>query len=187
MDLSTYALKTELPDLSPYALKSEIFSFPQNVQIAQLLNDQGIMFHGTTSTFSLVRSENQTNQNHVFFTFKDTKPVHISDAKIGTYLLGFSPTYVFTFGTKLKHFTSEQSPYLDTPFDYVTTEDLANQSQTVTHLCPISEEHTIEDFIVGAPVYLTGKVFKKIKDEWFPERSLRKLRMNGSQLLKKIQ
>ena len=50
----------------------------------------------------------------------------------------------------------------------ITENDLANQSQTVTHLCPISEEHTIEDFIVGAPVYLTGKVFKKIKDEWFP-------------------
>ena len=168
VDLNPYALKSELPDLSPYALKTEIFSLPQNVQIQQLLNDQGIMFHGTTSTFSLVRSENQTNQNHVFFTFKDTKPVHISDAKIGTFLLGFSTTYAFTAGTKLKHFTSEQSPYLDTPVDYVTTEDLANQSQTVTHLCPISEEHTIEDFIVGAPVYLTGKVFKKIKDEWFP-------------------
>ena len=41
-------------------------------------------------------------------------------------------------------------------------------SQTVTHLCPISEEHNIDDFIIGAPVYLTGKVFKKVNNDWLP-------------------
>ena len=39
---------------------------------------------------------------------------------------------------------------------YVMTEDLVNQSQTLTHLAPISEEYSINDFIVGAPAYMTG-------------------------------
>ena len=41
------------------------------------------------------------------------------------------------------------------------TEDLANQSQTLTRLAPISEEYSINDFIVGAPAYMTGTVYVK--------------------------
>ena len=51
---------------------------------------------------------------------------------------------------------------------YMTTQDLANQSMTVTHLCPIDPQHTIDDFIVGAPVYMTGKVFNHVGKEWVP-------------------
>ena len=50
---------------------------------------------------------------------------------------------------------------------YVTNEDLANQSQTITHLAPISEEYSINDFIIGAPVYMTGKVYVKENKRWY--------------------
>ena len=39
-------------------------------------------------------------------------------------------------------------------------------SHTITHLCPIASEYSISDFVVGAPVYMSGKVYKHVKDEW---------------------
>lgn len=38
---------------------------------------------------------------------------------------------------------------------------------TITHYCPIDETmNDINDFIVGAPVYMTGKVYKYTNDGW---------------------
>ena len=56
--------------------------------------------------------------------------------------------------------------YKNETVKYITNEDLANQSQTITHLAPISDEYSINDFIVGAPVYMTGKVYNRLCDDW---------------------
>ena len=44
--------------------------------------------------------------------------------------------------------------------EYVLKTEL-QQSMTITHLAPIDEELDINSFIVGAPVYMTGKVYIK--------------------------
>jgi len=45
----------------------------------------------------------------------------------------------------------------------------SNGSNTVTHYCPIEESmNSINDFIIGAPVYLTGKVYKYIDSKFIP-------------------
>ena len=48
----------------------------------------------------------------------------------------------------------------------------SNGLNTITHYCPIeSSVNTINDFVIGAPVYMTGKVYKHIGDEWRPSTS----------------
>ncbi|KAK8842899.1 hypothetical protein M9Y10_025765 [Tritrichomonas musculus] len=38
---------------------------------------------------------------------------------------------------------------------------------TITHYCPIEESiNSINDFIVGAPVYMTGNVYKQVNNKW---------------------
>ena len=44
--------------------------------------------------------------------------------------------------------------------DYVLKTEL-QQSMTITHLAPIDEELDINSFVIGAPVYMTGKVYVK--------------------------
>ena len=40
---------------------------------------------------------------------------------------------------------------------------------TITHYCPIEESmNNINDFIIGSPVYLTGKVYKYEKNKFVP-------------------
>ena len=40
---------------------------------------------------------------------------------------------------------------------------------TITHYCPIEESiNSINDFIVGAPVYMTGNVYKYVKNKFEP-------------------
>ncbi|WP_334089842.1 hypothetical protein, partial [Helicobacter typhlonius] len=40
---------------------------------------------------------------------------------------------------------------------------------TITHYCPIElSMNSIDDFIIGAPVYLTGKVYKHTENGWVP-------------------
>ena len=46
---------------------------------------------------------------------------------------------------------------------YVLKSEL-QQSMTITHLAPIDEQLDINSFIVGAPVYMTGKVYIKDYD-----------------------
>ena len=44
-----------------------------------------------------------------------------------------------------------------------------NSNTTITHYCPIEESmNSINDFVIGAPVYMTGKVYKQVKNEWIP-------------------
>ena len=44
---------------------------------------------------------------------------------------------------------------------YALKTRIQQQSMTITHLAPIDEECSIDDFIVGAPVYMTGNVYVK--------------------------
>ena len=40
---------------------------------------------------------------------------------------------------------------------------------TITHYCPIEQDlNNIDDFVVGAPVYLTGKVYKYVENKFVP-------------------
>ena len=49
----------------------------------------------------------------------------------------------------------------DFDVDYYNRIITSNQSNTtITHYCPISSNNSINDFVVGAPVYLTGDVYK---------------------------
>ncbi|KAK8898634.1 hypothetical protein M9Y10_000926 [Tritrichomonas musculus] len=44
-----------------------------------------------------------------------------------------------------------------------------NGSNTITHYAPIeSSLNDINDFIIGAPVYITGNVFKRNDNKWIP-------------------
>ncbi|KAK8895998.1 hypothetical protein M9Y10_013884, partial [Tritrichomonas musculus] len=45
----------------------------------------------------------------------------------------------------------------------------SNGSNTITHYSPIeSSMNSINDFVIGAPVYMTGKVYKHDGDTWIP-------------------
>ena len=38
-------------------------------------------------------------------------------------------------------------------------------SHSITHLCPIASEYSISDFVVGAPVYMSRKVYKHVNND----------------------
>ncbi|MBD5584770.1 MAG: hypothetical protein HDQ88_06790 [Clostridia bacterium] len=44
-----------------------------------------------------------------------------------------------------------------------------NPNTTITHYCPIEESmNNITDFVIGSPVYLTGKVYKCVNNKFIP-------------------
>ncbi|KAK8853608.1 hypothetical protein M9Y10_017169 [Tritrichomonas musculus] len=50
---------------------------------------------------------------------------------------------------------------------HVTGKITSNGSNTITHYAPIeSSLKDINDFIIGAPVYITGNVFKRNDNKW---------------------
>ena len=50
--------------------------------------------------------------------------------------------------------------------EYVTEARLATGSHTVTHLSPISGDHTAANYTVGTPVYMSGDVFVRVNNTW---------------------
>ena len=50
--------------------------------------------------------------------------------------------------------------------EYVTEARLSTGSHTVTHLSPISGDHTAADYTVGTPVYMSGDVFVRVNNTW---------------------
>ncbi|WP_289705008.1 hypothetical protein [Bacteroides acidifaciens] len=45
----------------------------------------------------------------------------------------------------------------------------AQSNTTITHYSPIeSSMNSVSDFVIGSPVYMTGKVYKHVGDEWKP-------------------
>ena len=61
-----------------------------------------------------------------------------------------------------KSFALKEETYTKTESDerYILKTKL-QQSMTITHLAPIDEELDINSFVIGAPVYMTGKVYIK--------------------------
>ena len=51
--------------------------------------------------------------------------------------------------------------------DKLISESELQQSMTITHLAPIDEELDINSFVIGAPVYMTGKVYVKQNKRWY--------------------
>ena len=173
--LENYSLKTEVPDVSPLATKTELSNYVTKTDINFEKNER--LFKEILSTGYISDVPVMLLSSNYGLGFANQNTLQH---------LGFSWDSDMVF----KMFKAEpwesweqilQIHFMDDVFNLVSTRtiqvngskivtefDLANQSKTVTHLCPISEEHNIDDFIIGAPVYLTGKVFKKVNNDWFP-------------------
>ena len=46
--------------------------------------------------------------------------------------------------------------------------EFINQSQTITHYAPV--EGDIKDFVVGVPVFMSGKVYNRINESWIESK-----------------
>ena len=178
-----YALKTDIPemnevDLSGYVLKSEKNIFDMTEAPIKLskwygldikfFNDREDMRveinkSGTADLnlkfnklhFENLEGDSTMNMSYSSFTV-DTMNTQFSVRKNVIHLISSTNKVIFQIGM----YDTEEC-YMELGGQKVVTENQLQQSMTITHLAPIDEELDINSFVIGAPVYMTGKVYVK--------------------------
>ena len=154
--LSNYALKSELPDTSNYYVKRPNIEFSYVVDYGDQMS---FTFMNSTENVTIFSVNHNVLGKSLLFSHNQDKGVMISE--IGQNILfGIQQNGALTFTQKLRH-TNDMQSFVE----YVTSTEL-QQSMTITHLAPIDEELDINSFVIGAPVYMTGKVYVKENNTW---------------------
>ena len=154
--LSNYALKSELADTSNYYVKRPNIEFSYVVDYGDQMS---FTFMNSTENVAIFSVNHNVLGKSLLFSHNQDKGVMISE--IGQNILfGIQQNGALTFTQKLRH-TNDMQSFVE----YVTSTEL-QQSMTITHLAPIDEELDINSFVIGAPVYMTGKVYVKENNTW---------------------
>ena len=154
--MSNYALKSELPDTSNYYVKRPNIEFSYVVDYGDQMS---FTFMNSTENVTIFSVNHNVLGKSLLFSHNQDKGVMISE--IGQNILfGIQQNGALTFTQKLRH-TNDMQSFVE----YVTSTEL-QQSMTITHLAPIDEELDINSFVIGAPVYMTGKVYVKENNTW---------------------
>ena len=180
-----FALKTDIPDTSNFLDESSMFSaissrmmtmFDNSVKVGRTNGLSGIhmshyhqaaMNYNQEYNFGVQSGWNVGSDESVKIALTCKFKDYNDSLNYANEVFAIYKDQVIILGKKkLIHATSKYNYTEEIFTEYVTKEDLANQSQTITHLAPISEEYSINDFIVGAPVYMTGKVYNRLGDDW---------------------
>ena len=196
--LNNYAIKSEIPtlhlnetldsmgDISYYTFSNRIsFTKRCSLKIEGTINntvDYSLVFYydeATQSNVDLTAEVVNGDDTYIFswkvscvltctlngtqlpFTKRTMNRINYDTLVLKSYLSNYRTMNDITYGTSGDKLATKS--YVDTQ---IAAQHTTPQSTTITHYAPI--EGNINDFIVGNPVFITGKVYKYKNKVWLP-------------------